>query len=156
MSFMFIVLTGIVENHKDCIFCDYAEAVARVLGARKGLIHIWADQGARQVESALRAHRSLIFGKHAAEASLPEMTRERALKVLEKDEGQLPKFAILRCRVRYFTDGAILGSAEFVHSFTGAWQKERGRKHAPKVNAMRGGDWGGLAVIQSLRREVFS
>ena len=35
-------------------------------------------------------------------------------------------------RVRYFNDGAILGSAEFVRGFTGAWQMERGRKHPPK------------------------
>lgn len=150
------VRAGIVEDPKDYRFCGYAEAVAGGLEATKGLVHIWADQGARQVESALRAHRSLIFGKHAAEAGLPEMTRERALKVLEKDKGQLARSVILRCRVRYFTDGAILGSAEFVRGFTGAWQKERGRKHTPKVNAMRGADWGGLAVIQSLRREVFS
>jgi hypothetical protein len=57
--------------------------------------------------------------------------------------------------VRYFTDGAILGSAEFVRGFTGAWQMERKRKHTPKVNAMKGADWGDLAVIQSLRRQVF-
>ncbi len=62
---------------------------------------------------------------------------------------------MLRCRVRYFTDGAILGSAEFVRGFTGAWQMERGRKYPPKVNAMRGSDWGDLAVIQGLRRQVF-
>jgi hypothetical protein len=47
------------------------------------------------------------------------------LKVLDQDDGQLPKAAILRCRVRYFTDGAILGSAEFVRGFTAAWQVER-------------------------------
>jgi putative transposase len=39
-----------------------------------------------------------------------------------------------RCRVRYFTHGAILGSAEFVRGFIGAWQMERGRKHPPKVD----------------------
>ncbi|MFQ3242731.1 MAG: putative transposase, partial [Lentimonas sp.] len=67
----------------------------------------------------------------------------------------LPKSVMLRCRVRYFTDGAILGTAEFVRGFIGAWQMERGRKHPLKVNAMRGSKWGDLAVIQSLRRQVF-
>jgi len=57
--------------------------------------------------------------------------------------------------VRYFTDGAILGSAEFVHGFIGAWQRERDRRHPPKVNPMRGTDWGDLSVIRSLRRQVF-
>ena len=145
----------LVEDPKDYRFCGYAEAVAGVVDAKKGLIHIWSDHGVKRIDSALRAHRLLIFGKHASGPGLPEMTRQRALKVLDKEDGQLPKATMLRCRVRYFTDGAILGSAEYVRGFTGAWQMERGRKHPPKVNAMRGSDWGDLAVIQSLRRQVF-
>ena len=78
------------------------------------------------------------------------------LQVLEQEDGDLPKAVMLRCRVRYFTDGAILGSAEFVRGFTAVWQMERGRKHLPKVNTMRGSNWGDLAVIQGLRRQVFS
>ncbi|MGJ8641143.1 MAG: transposase, partial [Opitutaceae bacterium] len=81
--------------------------------------------------------------------------RKQALKVLDKENSQLPKSTILRCKVRYFTDGAILGSAEFVRGFTGAWQMERRRKHPPKVNELKGSDWGDLAVIQGLRRSVF-
>jgi hypothetical protein len=171
------VRAGLVVDPKDYRFCGYAEAVAnaerstsnverrsdeksegRITGARSGLLFVWADSigsdsGAKRIDSALRAHRSLIFGKRASEAGLSEMTREQALKVLDAD-GELQRSAMLRCRVRYFTDGAILGSAEYVRGFTGAWQMERGRKHPPKVNAMRG-DWGGLAVIQGLRRQVF-
>ena len=149
------VRAGLVEDPKDYRFCGYAEAVAGVVESKKGLIHIWSDHGAKQVDSALQAHRMLIFGKHASEAGLSDMTRKRALKVLDQEGGHLPKSVMLRCRVRYFTDGAILGSAEYVRGFTATWQRERGRKHPPKVNAMRGGDWGGLAVIQGLRRQVF-
>jgi putative transposase len=98
----------------------------------------------------------LIFGKHASGTGLSKMTRERALKILDHKDGYLPKTVILRCRVRYFTDGAILGSADFVRGFTGAWQRERGRKYAPRVSGMRGSNWGDLAVIQGLRRQVFS
>ena len=149
------VRAGIVDDPKDYRFCGYAEAVAGVVEAKQGLIHLWSDHGAQRIDSALRAHRSLIFGKRASEPGLSEMTRERALKVLEQEDGQLPKSVMLRCRVRYFSDGAILGSAEFVRGFTGAWQMERGRKHPPKVNAIRGSNWGDLAVIQGLRRQVF-
>jgi len=148
------VRAGLVEDPKEYRFCGYAEAVASEVEAKKGLVMIWADTGARRPDSALRAHRSLIFGKRGADSGLPEMTRAQALKVLEAD-GQLPKAVMLRCRVRYFTDGAILGSAEYVRGFTDAWQREHQRKHLPKVNALRG-DWGGLAVIQGLRKEVFS
>ena len=149
------VRAGLVEDPKDYRFCGYAEAVAGVAEARRGLIQIWSDYGAKRSGLALQAHRMLIFGKHASGAGLSYLTRKRALKVLDREDGQLPKAAILRCRVRYFTDGAILGSAEFVRGFVDVWQVESGRKHPPKVNAMRGSDWGDLAVIRSLRRQVF-
>lgn len=149
------VRAGLVEDPKDYRFCGYAEAVAGVAEARRGLIQIWSDYGAKRSDLALQAHRMLIFGKHASGAGLSDLTRKRALKVLDREDGQLPKAAILRCRVRYFTDGAILGSAEFVRGFVHVWQVESGRKHPPKVNAMRGSDWGDLAVIRSLRRQVF-
>jgi len=149
------VRAGLVEDPKDYRFCGYAEAVAGVVEAKRGLIKIWTDHGAKRIDSALRAHRSLIFGKRASEPGLSEMTRKRALEILDQEDGELPKSVMLRCRVRYFTDGAILGSAEFVRGFTGAWQVERGRKHPPKVNTMQGSNWGDLAVIQGLRRQVF-
>ena len=150
------VRAGLVADPKDYRFCGYAEAVAGVPEAKRGMIHVWSDHGVKRVDSALRAHRMLIFGKHASGTGLSEMTRERALKILDHEDGHLPKTVILRCRVRYFTDGAILGSADFVRGFTGAWQRERGRKYAPKVSGMRGSNWGDLAVIQGLRRRVFS
>ena len=149
------VRAGIVKDPKDYRFCGYAEAVAGAVDAKQGLVAIWTDRGAKQVDSALQMHRMLIFGKHASEAGVSEMSRERALKVLDQQNGKLPKAAMLRCRVRYFTDGAILGSAEFVRGFTGAWQLERGRKHPPKVHTMKGGDWGGLAAIRGLRSQIF-
>ena len=149
------VRAGLVGDPKDYRFCGYAEAVAGAVEAKKGLIHIWNDHGVKRIDSALRAHRLLIFGKNASDAGLSEMTRKLALKILDQEDAQLPKAVMLRCRVRYFTDGAILGSAEFVRGFTRVWQMERGRKHPPKVNAIRGSDWGDLAVIQALRRQVF-
>ena len=62
---------------------------------------------------------------------------------------------MLRRRVLYFTDGAIVGSKEFVRSYLGAWQMEKGRKYPPKVHPLRGADWQNLAVIQGLRKGVF-
>ena len=150
------VRAGIVEDPKDYRFCGYAEAVAGVVVAKRGLTAVWSDHGARRSDTALCAHRSLIFGKRASEPGLTEMTRQRALQVLDHDDGYLPKAVMLRCRVRYFTDGVILGSAEFVRGFTRAWQVGHSRKHPPKVNAIKGSDWGDLAVIQGLRRQIFS
>ncbi len=155
------VRAGLVDDPKDYRFCGYAEAVAGMKAAQSGLGRIWADYAgaaSRKREAyvaALEAHRMLIFGKRAADSGVPEMNRTMALKVLEAQDGTLPVSAVLRCRVRYFTDGAILGSAEFVRGFTGAWQLERQRRFPPKVNPLKGANWGDLAVIQGLRRQVF-
>jgi len=169
------VRAGLVEDPKDYRFCGYAEAVAYLGGshfrqgssgqagqaARNGIRRIWstyAGGAAREgfsAEMALQAHRELIFGKRAGEAGLSEMDRKKALKVLEEEDAILPKATVLRCRVRYFTDGAILGSKEFVRGFVETWQLEKGRKYPPKVNSLRGADWQGLATIRGLRKQVF-
>jgi hypothetical protein len=169
------VRAGIVEDPKDYRFCGYAEAVAcsrpGIGGpgesptsgqlARKGIGHIWAayaggaPRESLSVKAALQMHRELIFGKWAGEAGLSEAARKKALKVLEEEDAILPRATVLRCRVRYFTDGAILGSTEFVRGFVGAWQLEKGRKYPPKVNPLRGADWQDLATIQGLRKQVF-
>jgi REP element-mobilizing transposase RayT len=172
------VRAGIVEDPKDYRFCGYAEAVAHSTQstcsrlrqgsseqagqtARSGICYIWrayADGAPRErfsVEMALQAHRELIFGKLAGDARLSETDRKKALKVLEKEDAVLPKTTVLRCRVRYFSDGAILGSKEFVRGFVGTWQLEKGRKYPPKVNPLRGADWQNLATIQGLRKQVF-
>lgn len=153
------VRASLVEDPKDYRFCGYAEAVAGDKQAREGLRTIWADcTGTRERGSykiALQSHRELIFGKRAADAGVSEMSRKKALKVLEKEDARLPKATALCCRVRYFTDGAILGSQEFVRSYVGVWQLEKKRKFPPKPNLLRGADWKNLATINGLRKQVF-
>jgi len=162
------VRAGLVNDPKDYRFCGYAEAVAGGAKARRGLRDIWgayADGSAREQlspDEALRMHRELIFGHRAAEPGLPEQERERALRVL-KGGSDLPKATALRCRVRYFTDGAIIGTKDYVRGFTEMWQREKGRKYPPKANVLRGADWAGaragdgqgLFCIRGLRKSVF-
>lgn len=154
------VRSGIVEDPKDYRFCGYGEAVAGHAPARQGLLQVWVDRIGKKAdrserasfEAALECHRMLIFGK----GTETQLVREQLVRVIEEAQGKLPVAAVLRCRVRYFTDGAILGSAEFVRGFTYVWQSQRQRKYPPKVNALKGAEWGDLAVIQGLRRQVFS
>jgi len=155
------VRAGLVEDPKDYRFCGYAEAIAGGLAAAEGLRIIWAayaDGASRRNvsrASALQLHRESIFGKRATDSGIREICRKQALRVLEEEKGCLPRATVLRCRVRYFTDGAILGSAEFIRSFAADRQREQALRHLPKVNPLRGAEWGDLAVIQSLRRHVF-
>ncbi|MGZ0656256.1 transposase [Coraliomargarita sp. W4R53] len=150
------VRAGLVEDPKDYRFCGYAEAVSGEPLAESGLLGVWVDSVAGEgVAGALKSHRMLLFGQGARSLSGQALTSEQVIRALEDEAGELSTAAVLRCRVRYFTDGAILGSAEFVRSYVGAWQVIRQRKYPPKVTPMRGGQWGDLAVIQALRRQVF-
>ena len=152
------VRAGLVEDPKDYRWCGYAEAVAGSERARQGLVAVWTDRiGAASEAAALAAHRSLIFGKGASPWTHKGrlIDRETAEKVLNEQQGELPLAVVLRCRVRYFTDGAILGSVEFVRGHTARWQAGRGRKHPPKIKPAQGAPWGDLAVVNGIRRAVF-
>jgi REP element-mobilizing transposase RayT len=174
------VRAGLVEDPKDYRYCGYAEAVAQSgsngrartrlttsararsgQAALRGIRRVWgayADGSPREMlsaEIALQAHRELIFGKRAGESGLSNKDREKALEILERGGAILPRSTVLRCRVRYFTDGAILGSAEFVRGLADRWQADRGLKYRPKIRAAHGADWGDLSVVASLRNSVF-
>ncbi|MFO8027951.1 MAG: transposase [Opitutales bacterium] len=153
------VRAGLVEDPKDYRFCGYSEAVAGNGSACGGLRRIWADHsGDGSTAKVLQSHRSLIFGKGGDpwEMKGRVMRREQVARVLEEQDGVLPKAAALRCRVRYFTDGAILGSAEYVRGFVDVAYRVQQRKRPLKANPLKGARWGDMAVLQSLRREVFS
>ncbi|MGB0743316.1 MAG: transposase [Opitutales bacterium] len=153
------IRAGLVDDPKDYRFCGYAEAVAGNRQAKAGLAAIWADYRGKSRKGAyvdaLQAHRELIFGKRAADAGLSGIDRKKALKALENEDAVLPKSTVLRCRVRYFTDGAILGSQEFVRGYVLAWQLDKRRKYPPKPKLLRGADWQNLATIKGLRNQVF-
>jgi len=159
------VRAGLVEDPKDYRWCGYAEAVAGSKAARVGLSVVWATfaDGSQRIGDAanlaasLAAHRSLIFGKGASPWTHRGrlIDRKTAEKVLNEQQGELPLAAVLRCRVRYFTDGAILGSTEFVRSYAADWQAGRGRTHPARAHPVRGANWGDLAVVNAMRREVF-
>ncbi|NBB80476.1 MAG: transposase [Verrucomicrobia bacterium] len=132
--------------------CDTGDAMCGpgVRGAEK-------SGGSANLKSALAAHRSLIFGKGASPWTCRGklIDRETAEKVLNEQKGELPLSVVLRCRVRYFTDGAVLGSAEFVRRYAAAWQAGRGRRHPVGANPARGAPWGDVAVVNAMRRKVF-
>lgn len=146
------VRAGVVEDPKDYRFCGYAEAVAGGSGALCGLQRIWSGPaGAVDGAGALREYRLLLFGKGAAPDAGGRISHEKALRVVELEGGVLPVSVALRCRLRYLTDGAILGSAEFVRGFREIWQRGRKRPIAENGHPLPGADWGDLSVIKSLK-----
>ena len=82
------------------------------------------------------------------------LRREAVVKVL-KAKGKLPLGAYLRCRVRYFCDGAVVGSREFVEGMFRArrgWFGERRKSGARKMRGLLEGE---LFTVRDLRVDVF-
>jgi hypothetical protein len=71
--------------------------------------------------------------------------------------GAMPLREVLRRRVRYFCDGAVLGTAAFVNGIFEREQSLRkrfGEKRRSGARCMRGADWGELRVLRDLQKDV--
>jgi REP element-mobilizing transposase RayT len=139
------VRAGLVEDPKDYRFCGYGEAMGGGRLAREGL---------QIVDPDLAGYRQTLYGAGSGEKSETcSVDRQEAVRVLEEEKGKLPLSVVLRCRVRYFTDGMMIGSPEFVERQVKA--KSGGRKRPRRSHSMRGSDWGGLSVATGLRARLF-
>jgi REP element-mobilizing transposase RayT len=105
------VRAGIVADPKDYRYCGYAEAIAGRTRAQTGIITAVCGQEWAQAQAA---YREMLFGiggrEREGKAAIPATEVQRVLA----DGGQLPLPTLLRCRIRYFTAGAILGTTAFV------------------------------------------
>ena len=70
-------------------------------------------------------------------------------------KGKLPLNELLRCRVGYLVDRAILGSRAFVDEAVARHRDHFSAKRQTGARPMRGGEWQGLTVARALQRTVF-
>ena len=68
--------------------------------------------------------------------------------------GRVEPWQLLRCRNRYFRDGAVLGAAEFVEKVFRANRGLFGPRRRTGARKMRGLDLGGLRVLRDLQNRV--
>jgi putative transposase len=147
------VRAGLVDDPKDFRFCGYGEAVAGNKWAQAGLRLVvdgsnWSD--------SQELYRQTLFGRgskiktHASRLSVEDFNRVIA------EQGRLPLATVLRCRVRYFSDGAVLGSQAFVQSHLSTYRRKTGRRSrtAPR-QIPRVADWGDLTTLRGLRQQTF-
>lgn len=106
------VRAGIVEDPADYRFSGYGEAMGGQAEAQRGLASV---VGQKEWAAAATDYRLVLFGKGAdgrigEQACIP---REKVLEVLGQG-GKVPVAQALRCRMRFFSDGVVLGSSAFV------------------------------------------
>ena len=166
------VRAGIVSKPEDYRWCAYAEACSGTRGAkmaRSGLgqmlsealqepdfKHDWRRTAAR--------YRMFLYEEGQELASDPERGKrgrrgfaEAEVEAVREEKGAMPVRQVLRHRVRYFCDGAVLGTAEFVNGVFEREQRERkrfGEKRTTGARRMRGADWGELRVLRDLQKDV--
>ena len=64
-----------------------------------------------------------------------------------------PLTDVLRCRIRYFSDGAVLGSQAFVATHLARYRQRTGRRRQTQQHLLPSvTDWGDLTTLRGLRR----
>jgi len=147
---------GMVKDPKDYRWSGYGEAMGGGTAARLGLCGVvghadrgetaWDTPATSKGMSAAEVYRCWLFEdgcQHTdatASGGSGSAVKQRAgfpsaERAAEKQrKGKLSRAALLRCRVRYFTDGLVLGSKSYVD---GVFQHFRGRFGPQRTSGAR-------------------
>ena len=127
------VRAGLCADPKDYRYCGYAEAFAKGSRlAREGIRTILGQPETISWNELSREYRKYIFVKGSSRSANkpPAFDLATAQRVVEEQNGEVPLSQRLLCRIRYFTDGVILGSQGFVDSHFGRIKQKLGyRRH---------------------------
>ena len=160
------VRAKLVEDPKDYRWSGYGEAMAGQRTAREGLRRVVEGLGqgkAGTFSEALALYRVHLYhqGTEEREALNEDghlvrgaLKREAVLKVLAA-RGRLPLGSYVRCRVRYFCDGAVLGSRGFVEELFQRHRDRFGEKRRSGGRRVRGLEDAELYTFRDLRLKVF-
>jgi putative transposase len=147
------VRAGLVSDPKDYRFCGYAEALAGNATAQQGLISVVEAKGWTQAQES---YRQTLFGTGAGAREHANTLSIEQFQQVVKQKGRLPLASVLRHRVRYFTDGAVLGSRAFVRAHLADYRRRSGggsRSSPRPIPPIT--DWGDLATLRGLRQKTF-
>jgi putative transposase len=148
------VRAGLCNDPKDYRWCGYAEAVAGDRAARTGLAAVLESYGdSGHWAHAGHVYRRVLFGLGEEKESKRGFDQATVDAELNRD-GKLGRVALLRCRVRYFSDGLAIGTRVFVEEFFQATKGKlftEGRRTGARK--MRGGNWGDMFSARDLQRD---
>jgi REP element-mobilizing transposase RayT len=167
------VRAGMVEDPADYRWSSYGEAVGggkkgNGKKAREGLVRAYlCDQGvgfeAERWGEVSRLYRRLMglalqrkSGKAVVDSQRRSQTAGTAMESLEAEDNgsvlpDLKLAAMLRCRVRYFTDGAVIGSREFVNEAFASARERFGAKRKDGARKLKGSGAAASGILWSLR-----
>jgi REP element-mobilizing transposase RayT len=175
------VRAGIVKDPADYRWSSYGEAIGggaegngkkarsglvRALRAHKGCAaddSLWANDVSREYRKLLLAGaaqklekleaRARVGGEEKMKRMHKGMSAEEAQeeKAREERKGELSMGKMLRCRVRYFTDGAVIGSRGFVNEAFVAARDRFGSRRKDGARKLRGNGAAAAGTLWSVR-----
>ncbi|MGB0582399.1 MAG: transposase [Limisphaerales bacterium] len=148
------VRAGLVEDPKDYRFCGHGEAVAGSTTIRREVVRFLGESSWRRAAAEYRKT-MMVYGAEATRAKQAVIPRATVAKILS--EGGLPRPGqLLRLRVRYFNDGLVLGSREFVEGVFEQFRDRFGSRRNQGARPMRamGMLAGSLVTARDLRVKV--
>jgi hypothetical protein len=89
-------------------------------------------------------------GETEIQTKRKEMSRTETAREKEREE-ELSRGRMLRFRVRYFTDGAVIGSRSFVNEAFSSARDRFGKKRKDGARRMKGAASAAAGTIWSLR-----
>ena len=148
------VRAEMVVDPKNYRFCGYGAAMGGDQRCRRGIL---AVMGLTEWNGASARYRTLLMERgHVERANkIGTVSRELLLETL-KQGGQLPLSELLRLRVRYFSDGLVLGTAAFVEDVFQQFRCHFGEKRQSGSRSIRGLSGSDLKVIRDLRIDPLS
>jgi len=154
------VRAGLVKDPKDYRWCGYAEALGGSRRAQRAMSKVtskpvdgWESAGGAE------AYRKLLYS-HAVEvrsADESEVVRRGVAaeesKALLEAKGKLSAAELVRVRVRYFSDGLVIGGKEFVESIFGQNREKFGPKRQDGARRIAGCS-GELFALRRLQKHA--
>ena len=170
------VRAGIVEDPKDYRWSGYGEAMGGGAAARLGLCGVvghadrgenaWGSPATPAGMSAAEVYRCWLFedGRQPTDAASGAVgsggsgggAKKRAgfsseTTAAEKQrKGKLGRAALLRCRLRYFTDGLVIGTKSYVDGVFAQFRGQFGPKRTSGARALREDAQGSLFTARKL------
>ena len=169
------VRAGMVKDPADYRWSSYGEAIGggkkgNGKKAREGLVRAYfCDQGAgfdtgkwQEVSRLYRRLMGLALGRKPGRAEVARAgsklghTTMNTAEMLESEDNEsvlkdLGIAKMLRCWVRYFTDGAVIGSKEFVNQAFASARGRFGPKRKDGARVMKGNGSGAKELLWSAR-----
>jgi putative transposase len=169
------VRAGMVKDPVEYRWSSYGEAVGggkegNGKKAREGLVRAYlCDQGVgfevekwQEVSRLYRRLMGLALGKKRGSAEVSSsskglgQTTKNTAELLQSEDNEtvLKDISIakmLRCRVRYFTDGAVIGSKEFVNEAFASARERFGPKRKDGARKLKGDSAAAGQALWSMR-----